>query len=274
MYYRHNLDYKYPEKSDEHMITVKKKRTCVFDEDFPYFPKGFAYGTIRVILWIGLNLIGFPLLRITHGLRLYGSENIKKHKKLLEHGCITVSNHVFMWDFMCIMRAMRPKLGYFPAWKTNFDGPNGPLIRMSGGIPVPTDNFRAMAKFNRAMKHVLETERWMHFFPEGSMWFFYPDIRPLKKAVFTYAVQYDKPVLPITLSFRPRKGITKLFTKKPQVDLHVGEPVLWDKSLTKKEAEEKLRKEVYHIMQVMNGIEPGHPSYNTDQNIQNYKKTM
>ena len=32
MYYRHNLDYKYPERSDEHMITVKHLRDTNFDE--------------------------------------------------------------------------------------------------------------------------------------------------------------------------------------------------------------------------------------------------
>jgi 1-acyl-sn-glycerol-3-phosphate acyltransferase len=61
----------------------------------------------------------------------------------------------------------------------------------------------------------------MHFYPEGSMWLFYPDIRPFKPAVFKYAVKYDRPIVPLTMSFRPRKGPTKLFTKKPQVDLHV-----------------------------------------------------
>lgn len=79
------------------------------------------------------------------------------------------------------MVALRPRLGYFPAWKTNLEGPSGPLIRMAGSIPVPTHSFRAMAKFNSAMEEVLENLQWMHFFPEGSMWFYYPDIRPLKK---------------------------------------------------------------------------------------------
>ena len=117
-------------------------------------------------------------------------------------------------------------------------------------------------------------KKWLHFFPEGSLWFYYPDIRPLKKAVFKYAVKYDKPIIPITMSFRPRKGLLKIFGKKPAVDLHIGEPLYADKSLPRAEAEEKLHKEAYHIMQVMNGINPGDPTYNTDQNPQNYKKTM
>ena len=106
------------------------------------------------------------------------------------------------------------------------------------------------------------------------MWFFYPDIRPLKKAVFCYAAKYRKPVLPISMSFRPRRGITKLFTKKPCVDLHIGEPLFPDQTLSYRDAAEKLRAEAYHVMQEMNGIHPGDATYNTDQNAAHYRKTM
>ena len=106
------------------------------------------------------------------------------------------------------------------------------------------------------------------------MWFYYPDIRPFKKAIFKYAVRYDKPIIPITFSFRPRKGIYKLFGKTPLVDLHIGDPVFPDKSIPAQDAITKIHAECYHVMQVMNGINPGDPTYNTDQNIETYKKTM
>ena len=106
------------------------------------------------------------------------------------------------------------------------------------------------------------------------MWFFYPDIRPLKKAVFGYAVKYDKPLIPISMSFRERKGLRKIFGKGPFVDLHIAEPIYADKSLPPREAACELRKRAYDIMQNMNGIHPGDPTYNEDQNIDNYRKTM
>ncbi len=274
MYFRHDLDYKYPDKTDEHMITVKHVRDVNFDENYPYVRKNFGYKLVRGLFWLGLHVIAFPLVRLTHGLKIYGKKNLKKHKKEFKNGCITISNHVFMFDFICVMRAMRPRLGFFPAWKTNLEGPNGPLIRMAGGIPIPTGNLRGMVKFKYAIESVLESNRWMHFFPEGSMWFYYPDIRPLKKAVFKFAVTYDKPIIPITMSFRKRKGITKLFTKKPSVDLHIGEPLYADKTLKADEAIDKLQSEAYHIMQVMNGINPGDPTYNYDYKGENYQKTM
>ena len=274
MYYRHNLPYEYPERSDEHMITVKHLRDVVLDEKYPYLQKNLWWKIRRATYFVLVNVIVFPLICLTHGLKIYGRENFKKHKKEFKNGAITISNHVFMWDFLCVEKAVRPNLMYFPAWKTNLEGPNGPLIRWAGGIPIPTESKRSMVKFKQAIEEVVESGKWLHFFPEGSMWFFYPDIRPLKKAVFKYAVRYDKPVIPITMSFRERKGFLKLFGKKPCVDLHIGEPLYADKTLPRGEAEEKLHAEAYHIMQVMNGINPGDPTYNVDQNIENYKKTM
>lgn len=274
MYYRHNLDYQYPEACDAHMIEVKHVRDVCFDETYPYLPRNFGYKVLRSIYWLGLNTIIFPLLRLTHGLRIYGRKNLKAHKDVLKNGAVTVSNHVFFWDYLCILKAMRPRLAYFPAWKTNFEGSGGPWIRVSGGIPVPTGSLHAMVKFNRAMEDVIREGKWLHFFPEGSMWLYYPDVRPLKKSVFHYAIKYDKPVIPITLSFRPRKGITKLFTKKPMVDLHVGEPIFADKTLSPFEAERVMHEQAYRVMQEMNDIRPGDPTYNEDQDPRHYQKTM
>ena len=275
MYYRHQLDYTYPDRCDEHMITVPHLRDVTVDEHYPYLRKDFLYKCIRSFYWVAMHTLLAVLLPITHGLRIHGRENLKKHKDLLKNGAITISNHVFMWDHLCVIRAIFPHLTYFPAWKTNLEGPNGPLIRMAGGIPIPDGgNMKAMKKFKAAMEEVLQSKTWMHFFPEGSMWFFYPDIRPLKKAVFNYAVRYDRPVLPITLSFRDRKGITRLFSKAPVVDVHVGEPLLYNKELSPVAAARDLQERAYHVMQTMNGIFPGDPTYNTNQEPATYQKTM
>ena len=45
-------------------------------------------------------------------------------------------------------------------------------------------------------------------------------------------------------------------------------------SLSKKEATDKMHKEAYHIMQTMAGIKETDPNYNTNQNIDEYVKTL
>ena len=274
MYYKKDLGFKYPERSDQHMIDVKHLRDTNFDVNYNYLPKGFWHKIQRICLWLVMNLVVFWVATIRHGLRIHGRKNLKKHKELLKDGAITIANHVFMWDYICVLKAIRPHLQYHMAWKINFEVPNGPLIRFVGGIPIPTENIRAMVKFSKAIDEVLESKKWLHVFPEGSMWFYYPDIRPLKPAVFKFAAKHNKPVIPLVFTFRERKGIWKIFSKMPFVDLHVGEPILPDTSLSIKEATDKMHKEAYHIMQVMAGINPGDENYNINQNIDEYQKTM
>jgi hypothetical protein len=96
----------------------------------------------------------------------------------------------------------------------------------------------------------------------------------LKIAAFTYAEKYGKPLIPISMSFRPRKGFRKIFGKGPFVDLHIAEPICADKALPPREAAEELRRRAYQVMQEMNGIHPGDPTYNENQSIDDYQKTM
>jgi 1-acyl-sn-glycerol-3-phosphate acyltransferase len=213
-------------------------------------------------------------MRLTHGLRIYGRKNLKKHKKEFKNGAITVSNHVFMWDYLCVLKAIRPHISYFPAWKDNFQSGFQSFMRILGGMPIPEGDIHAMIAFKKGMDEVVQSKRWLHVFPEGSLWYFYPDIRPLKLTAFLYAAESGKPLIPISMSFRPRRGIRKIFCKGPSVDLHIAEPMYADPNLPPREAANELRARVYRVMQEMNGIMPGDPTYNEDQNIDNYIKTM
>lgn len=274
MYYKHDLDMQYPDRCDGHMIDPKRVRELHIDADYSYLPKGVGYKLLRGVYWLLVSAVVFPLMRLTHGLRIEGRQNLKAHKKALKNGAITISNHVFMWDYLCVLKAIRPHLAYFPAWKRNLESGFRYTVRLSGGIPVPEGSLHEMARFNRALEQVLKEGKWLHFFPEGALWFFYPDIRPLKKAVFQYAVRYNKPVVPITMSFRPRRGLLRLFGKGPAVDLHVGEPLFPNQSLPRTEAAEQLRRTAYRVMQEMSGIREGDPTYNEDQDPAHYQKTM
>ena len=273
MYYRHDLDYKYPDRSDQHMLELKSTKPLHLDTEYDYMPSGFWFRVKRALVASVLHIIVFPLMRLTHGLKIHGRKNLKKHRRELKGGAITISNHVFMWDYLAVLKAIRPHISYFPAWKTNLECGFQPFMRILGAMPIPEGDIHSMIAFKHGMDKVVESGRWLHVFPEGSLWYFYPDIRPLKIAVFTYAVKYSKPLIPISMSFRPRRGINKLFGKGPCVDLHVAEPIYADSSLGRGAAEE-LRSRTYRIMQEMNGIKPGDPTYNEDQSIENYVKTM
>ena len=96
MYYKENLGYEYPNRSDEHMISVKHLRDVNCDVNYPYLDKRVWYKIKRVILWILLNPLIFLVVKNRHGVRLFGRKNIRKNKSLLKNGAITICNHVFM----------------------------------------------------------------------------------------------------------------------------------------------------------------------------------
>ena len=85
MYYKEDLGYVYPERSDEHMLKVKHLRDTHFDENYEYLEKGFFHKVKRAVLWVVLNLIAFPVCTIRHGLKIHGRDKLKKHKELLNN---------------------------------------------------------------------------------------------------------------------------------------------------------------------------------------------
>ena len=100
MYYRHDLDFKYPDRSDGHMLELKRTHKLFLDKDYDYMPRGIGFRIKRALVAAVLHLIVFPIMHLTHGLKIYGKKNLKKHKKELKGGAITVSNHVFMCDYL------------------------------------------------------------------------------------------------------------------------------------------------------------------------------
>ena len=98
MYYRHNLNYQYPEKCDEHMINVKHLRDVKLDTEYPYLQKSFWFKCQRVLLRLLQHTVLPVVVWFRHGLRVYGREKLKANKELFRDGLITISNHVLMWD--------------------------------------------------------------------------------------------------------------------------------------------------------------------------------
>ena len=72
------------------------------------------------------------------------------------------------------------------------------------------------------------------------------------------------PLLPMAISFRPRKGLFALYNKKePLVTIKVGELMYLDKSLEKNDAIFDIQSRAYHEMQILAGITPDDPDYQT-----------
>lgn len=272
--YRKDFGYKYPERSDQHMIEVPHQKDTNFDENYKYYKKGKWWNFLRFCLRVVNFVVVFPVMYLVHGIRIVGKQNIKNNKKLIKNGVITICNHVFMWDFIGLMMALKPRLSYFPAWATNLEGPNRVLIHWTGGVPIPKTSLKAVKKFNEAITQIIEDKNILHFYPEGSMWYFYPDIRPFKQTVFKLAVKHNKAIIPMGYSYREPKGLFKIWKRRPCITLNIGEPIFPNESLPVAERINELQKVCYIKVQELVGIKPGDPTYNENQDIDTYKKTM
>ena len=129
----------YPEQPDQPILFPKKLREVVIDEHYPYLDKSFFARLRHVAIYLGIFLLVFPVQRIRYGLKIEGRENLKKNKKLFANGALTVCNHVYRWDFLACLQAVRWRRMWFPARPDNLESSDAGLIRGAGGIPIPLD---------------------------------------------------------------------------------------------------------------------------------------
>jgi len=257
------LNYVYPDKPDEHMLELKVVRDLTVDQHYPYLDKSFRFKLWRAIVYLAIYTLCFPITILRFGLKVEGRSNLRKYRKLLKNGAMTVSNHIHRWDFLFTLRTVRYRSMYLPVWKENLKGPDMSLIRAAGGVPVPED-IHSIKCFNQAFDEIcVKKKKWIHAFPESAMFWYYQPIRPFKKGVFTMAWRYKLPVLPLAYSYRkPHFPFTLVnlfrsllgYQKVPMVTARIGEPLLFDETLPRKEAVQKMRKDCHDAIIRLAGV--------------------
>ena len=250
--------YPYPDRTDEHYLKITMDRGIVFDTKYPYIDRSrtfrFKQGLVRLLL----NIIVFPMAKIRLGLKIEGKKNLKKYRDVLDQGVISVSNHVHMWDYISVMKAIRPYKPYILSWAANVNDKDGPLVRLVGGIPIPESNMAATKTYLKAVYDLLkEDHSWLHIYSEGSMWEFYAPIRPFKRGASFIACETDKPVLPLGFSYREPGWIRKhVFKQIATLTLNIGEPLFPNNELPKKEREKDLTIRTHEAVCMLAGIDP------------------
>ena len=257
------LNVVYPSKLDEHMIDVKITHERKIDENYPFLDRSFNFRFMRGLMHLGIFTLVFPLAHLRFGIKIDGREKLRKYKKILENGAMTVSNHIHKWDLLFVLEAVRYRMLYFPAWKENINSPDEDFVRLSGGIPIPED-IHTIKYFNRAFDDIHAMKKWIHVYPEQALFYFFQPIRPFKKGVFTMAHRYDLPVIPMAFSYRkPHFPFTLVNVfrsltgnqKLPMVTLRIGDPLIFDSSLARKEAVQKMRKDCHEAVVRLAGIQ-------------------
>ena len=167
MYIPNTDKYHFPDDTASHYLKVKMDRGIIFDKDYPYVDNSSSFKFKRFWVRLLLRIIVFPFSIFKMGIKIKGKSNLKYYKKELNNGAITIANHVAMWDYICIMKALHNfKWTYLLAWDKNVNGESGPLVRMVGGIPIPKNDTNATVAFNHTIKKRLEEKNFLHSCPE------------------------------------------------------------------------------------------------------------
>ena len=257
-----NLGLVYPDKLDGRMVNFKVVRDITVDENYPFLDRTPIFRFKRGIIYLTIFSIVRFLSFLRFGFKIEGRNILRKHRKLFKNGAMTVSNHVHRWDFIFVQLAVRYRTMYFPVWKEQLKGPDMGAIRLAGGIPIPED-IKTIRQFNKAFDDIHAKKKWFHAFPEGSRFDYFHSIRPFKKGVFTMAYRYNVPIIPLALSWRKphfpftlvnrlRAALGRL--QPPMVTIRIGEPLLFDPNLPRKEAVQKMRKECHEAVIRLAGI--------------------
>lgn len=231
-----------------------KSKDIPFDETYPYLDKSLKFKITHSVIYFATWIAAFLVNRIQYGIRIEGRKKIRQNRKLFANGVMTVCNHVHRWDMICVLQAMRYRKAWIPMYAQAFNGKDGFLMKHIGGIPIP-ENRSGLRKFDQAFDELVAKKQWIHIFPESCSWYYYAPLRPFKTGAFNMAYKYVLPVLPMVITFRPRTGWRKYFSKnEPLVTIHVGDPIVPDTNVPRKEETARIRDLAHKTMLDMAGI--------------------
>lgn len=255
-------DIQYPDYPFDRIVNVKvkdsKEGKYQFDDNYPYYEDSFSYKLKRALNAFFLRWPGRLFLRLCFGFRMKGRDILKKYKKELAKGGVSVCNHVKREDAVMVCHALNKfRSIHLPVYAKHMNN-NGFywMLHSMGGVPV-AETMGGMKKFNEAFDKFHEKGDWIHVFAEEVRWDLYPYIRPFRKGAFTMAYKYNCPLVPLVITFRERKGFFKLTGPKdlPLFTIEILEPVFPDKSQRRETEVLRMLKEAHARMVKAAGIE-------------------
>ena len=228
--------------------------TCHVPADFKYVRTGAVW---RISGFIVYYMIAVPLVWVMAKLMLgLKFENRKALKTLRKTGFFLYGNHTNALDVYVPALAAFPKRSYIIA-NPDIVSIRGikRLVMMLGALPVPSEH-KGMRGFTEAISLRCKERSCIAVYPEAHIWPYYTGIRPFADTSFYYPVSNGAPAVAMVTTYRKRKGLFA-FCKRPGMTVTFSEVFYPDTSLTKREAQKKLHRQVYEFMKTK--------SENTDQ---------
>ncbi|WEV39747.1 1-acyl-sn-glycerol-3-phosphate acyltransferase [Lactobacillus sp. ESL0681] len=119
----------------------------------------------------------------------------------------------------------------------------GKLVVPYFGLPVGY-NLQESGKLVKAVKKVIKASKTVVIYPEAHVWPYYTKIRPFSATSMHFPIALNVPSFVMTTTYhRPKRG------KQPQIIVYLDGPFYPDNNLNKKQAQNKLHKQIYTMMQ-------------------------
>ena len=169
-------------------------------------------------------------------------------------GAILTCNHFSMFDNYVVYRTIRRNLGKSGVlYKviregnyTGFKGLFGFFFRHCNTLPL-SSNTDTMKKFLRSVDILLNRGEKILVYPEQGMWWNYRKPRPMQNGAFKLAEKSNVPVIPVFITMEDTEKLDADGYPIQAYTVHFAPAIYPDKSLSPKDATEKLKEENYRI---------------------------
>lgn len=228
------------ERKDE--FSGIERNTKTIDENYMYIHKNPLWRFLEILVYGGTLPIAYLYTKIKFGIKIEGKKALKPYRK---DGYFLCGNHTQVpGDGFIQALVSFPKKNYVivNAQNVALKGTEQ-LMLMEGAMPLPT-TLKGYKNFLKALDKRCKAGDSITLYPEAHIWPYYNKIRNFPQHAFNYPIREDKPIFSFTTVYKKRR-----WRSIPKIIVRVDGPFWADKSLTGKQAEEKLRNQVYEAMQ-------------------------
>lgn len=252
------IDINYVYSTYLNKIKLDKKETCkdVFenkvilkdkiDEKYKFYKKSFLFKICSFLFYLFAFIVLYPFNSFYYRVKVKGKRNLKNIKT-----AIFISNHTFMLDCAVlsthVLKFQRPN---FLVMKTTFQMPIvKTIVKLLGGEAIPENNLVAYKNFLTKTDNQIKGGKSLLVYPEGSLWPYFADIRPLNSGAFRFSIKNGVPVVPFVISFRTPSKISRFFgRKKPYININILEPIYPNDKVIYKIEEERINETCFGNM--------------------------
>lgn len=230
----------YTDELNDEVVKFKSKKQKI-DKNYKYNHTNWLYRFISFFTYKFLAYpIAFAYFKLIKRVKFHNKNVLKSFKN---QGYFVYANHTSQYcDGFCPALICSPQKPKFICDSSNISMKFvGFFTKMWGAFPLP-DTIDATKNFYKQLSITLNKNP-IIIYPEAHIWPYYTKIRNFSNKSFRYPILFDKPCFVFTTVYKLKK-----VGKKPKTEIYIDGPFFKDLKLQAKEAQQKLRDQIYNKM--------------------------